>query len=62
VAGAWWPARTARALPPAATLKGWGRGPGACARLAGLALLAASAAASVPPIGGIPLAAYVAVG
>ncbi len=64
VAGAWWPARTARALPPAATLKGLGAVVQAPARAwTGLALVAASALlASVPPIGGIPLAAYVAVG
>lgn len=64
VAGAWWPARTARALPPAATLKGLGAVGQAPARAwAGVVLIAASALlASVPPVFGIPLAAYVAVG
>ncbi|MEG2046359.1 MAG: FtsX-like permease family protein, partial [Comamonas sp.] len=64
VAGAWWPARTARALPPAATLKGLGAVGQAPARAwTGMVLIAASALlASVPPVFGIPLAAYVAVG
>lgn len=64
VAGAWWPARTARALPPAATLKGLGAVGQAPARAwTGLVLIAASALlACVPPVFGIPLAAYVAVG
>ena len=64
VAGAWWPARTARALPPAATLKGLGAMVQTPARAGvGMVLIAASALlALVPPIFGIPLAAYVAVG
>ena len=63
--GAWWPARAAQRLPPAQTLKGLGmalaRGN---ARLAGLgaAMLAASTLlALAPPVGGIPVAAYVSV-
>ena len=64
MAGGWWPARQAMELPPAATLKGVGGGAEQPARaVPALALLAASVAlAFVPPIGGVPLAAYVAVG
>lgn len=62
--GGWWPARQAQALPPAQTLKGLG----AMARTPhrpwpALALLLASGLlALVPPIAGLPIAAYVAVG
>ena len=62
--GGWWPARTAQALPPAQTLKGLGAtgGPQRGAWL-GMVLIAAGAfLASAPPIFGIPLAAYAAVG
>lgn len=63
VAGGWWPARQAMELPPAATLKGQGAGAERAARgLPALLLMAASVAlAFVPPVAGIPLAAYVAV-
>src|SRR5690606_26844304 len=62
--GGWWPARSAQALPPAQTLKGLGsldsaRGSG----WIGIVLIAVSGLlASVPPVFGIPLAAYAAVG
>ncbi|CAB5657236.1 outer membrane-specific lipoprotein transporter subunit LolE [Delftia tsuruhatensis] len=63
VAGGWWPARQAMELPPAATLKGQGAGGERAARgLPALLLIAASVAlAFLPPVGGIPLAAYAAV-
>jgi putative ABC transport system permease protein len=64
LAGGWWPARNAQALPPAQTLKGPGPGgqraqpghrwPGAAGCRALLAL--------APPIAGVPVAAYVSVG
>ena len=62
--GGWWPARHAQQLPPAQTLKGLGAQAGRGARAwIGLVLIAASALlAKLPPIFGIPLAAYVAVG
>ncbi|WP_218242797.1 FtsX-like permease family protein [Comamonas fluminis] len=64
LAGAWWPARSAMDLPPAATLKGLGSNHEAQPRIwPALALLAASVAlAFMPPVAGIPLAAYIAVG
>ncbi|MEO7885659.1 MAG: ABC transporter permease, partial [Polaromonas sp.] len=62
--GGWWPARAAQKLPPAQTLKGLGAaantGSGhwfSIILIAGGALLAL-----VPPLFGIPLAAYVSVG
>ncbi|SOE34790.1 FtsX-like permease family protein [Delftia acidovorans] len=60
VAGGWWPARQAMELQPAATLKGQGAGSERAARgLPALLLMAASVAlAFVPPVAGIPLAAY----
>jgi putative ABC transport system permease protein len=63
VAGAWWPARQAMELPPAATLKGVGNGMEPRARAwPALALLAASVLlALMPPVAGVPLAAYGAV-
>lgn len=63
VAGGWWPARQAMELPPAATLKGQGAGSERAARgLPALLLMTASVAlAFVPPVAGIPLAAYAAV-
>ncbi|MBI5258405.1 MAG: ABC transporter permease [Burkholderiales bacterium] len=63
VAGAWWPARAAERLAPALALKGLGSG-GTQAPPAwpGLAALAAGGGlALLPPIGGLPLAAYAAV-
>lgn len=64
VVGGWWPARAAQALPPAQTLKGMGSASGRAGRgWVGLVLIAASALlAALPPIFGIPLAAYVAIG
>ena len=64
LAGAWWPARTAMDLPPAATLKGLGSTHEKTPHLwPALLLLSASVAlAFMPPIAGIPLAAYIAVG
>lgn len=61
--GGWWPARQAEALAPAQALKGLGDAGAAAPPLwPALALLAAGAAlAFAPPIGGLPLAAYVAV-
>jgi putative ABC transport system permease protein len=62
--GAWWPARWAQGLPPAQTLKGLGgvqvvQSHGVIA----LALLACGALmALLPPVAGIPLAAYLSVG
>ncbi|MDR6216358.1 FtsX-like permease family protein [Paracidovorax wautersii] len=62
--GGWWPARQAQQLPPAQTLKGLGAQDGpARSGWVGLLLIAGSALlASAPPVFGIPLAAYAAVG
>ncbi|MGH8803532.1 MAG: ABC transporter permease [Polaromonas sp.] len=62
--GGWWPARAAQRLPPAQTLKGLGLATGAStARWLSIVLIAAGALlALVPPVFGIPLAAYVSVG
>ena len=62
--GAWWPARWAQGLPPAQTLKGLGTAQvnhnhGV---LALALLLAGGMMALLPPVAGIPLAAYVSVG
>ncbi|MBL0424425.1 ABC transporter permease [Ramlibacter alkalitolerans] len=64
MAGGWLPARSAARLPLAQTLKGLGTGlPRGRHHWAGwLALAAAVALALLPPIAGIPLAAYVSVG
>ncbi len=64
LAGGWWPARSAQALPPAQTLKGLGTlGSRAGHGWIGIFLIAAGALlAGAPPIFGIPLAAYVSVG
>jgi putative ABC transport system permease protein len=62
--GGWWPAKAARHLPPAQTLKGLGAaaGPGSGATV-GIVLIAAGALlASAPPLFGIALAAYFAIG
>ena len=63
VAGAWFPARQAEALSPALALKGLGGLAGGAAPVwPGLALLAAGGAlALLPPIHGLPLAAYASV-
>ncbi|MEJ8839174.1 ABC transporter permease [Ramlibacter sp. AN1133] len=64
MAGGWLPARSAARLPLAQTLKGLGTGLPRGRRhwLGWLALAAAVLLAFVPPIAGIPLAAYVSVG
>ncbi len=61
--GAWWPARMAARMAPAQTLKGLGlSAQGSGHASAGLALLAAGVVlAMLPPIGGVPLAAYISV-
>ena len=61
--GGWWPARAAQRLPPAQTLKGLGLAPGAGkGHWLSLLLVAAGALlAMLPPVFGIPLAAYVSV-
>ena len=63
LAGAWWPARTAQRLPPAQTLKGLGAlAPRGQHAIGGAALLLLGGAlALLPPIGGVPLAAYLSV-
>ena len=63
VAGAWWPARQAEALSPALALKGLGGAVAGRATLwPGLALLLAGGGlALLPPVAGLPLAAYAAV-
>ena len=63
VLGAWWPARQAEALQPAQALKGLGvAAPRPAPRWPGPALLALGVAlALLPPVGGLPLAAYAAV-
>ncbi|HQC94902.1 MAG TPA: ABC transporter permease [Aquabacterium sp.] len=63
LAGAWFPARQAEALAPAQALKGLGaQATGRAPVWPGLALLAAGGAlALLPPIAGLPLAAYAAV-
>ena len=63
VLGAWWPARQAERLQPAQALKGLGAmAPGAAARWPGLLLLTAGGLlALLPPVAGLPLAAYASV-
>jgi putative ABC transport system permease protein len=61
--GGWWPARAAQKLPPAQTLKGLGgAAPNQSSHWLSLALIASSGLlAMLPPIFGIPLAAYISV-
>ncbi len=61
--GGWWPARAAQRLPPAQALKGLGTAArGGSGHAISLGLMGAGAAlALLPPIYGIPLAAYVSV-
>jgi putative ABC transport system permease protein len=60
LAGAWRPARLAQALPPAQTLKGLGvlQGHSAPAWIGPALLLGGCALALAPPVGGVPLGAY----
>jgi putative ABC transport system permease protein len=62
--GGWWPARAAQQLPPAQTLKGLGlAGGGGAGRWLSLFFIVAGALlALLPPVFGIPLAAYFSVG
>ena len=62
--GGWLPARAAQALPPAQTLKGLGLQYGATRRpwLAMVLLGACAVLTVLPPVFGIPLAAYFAIG
>ena len=65
VVGGWWPARATAQIAPALALKGLGGGAANGQRTHALALgimALAVALAWAPPIAGIPLAAYVAVG
>ncbi|WP_298208052.1 ABC transporter permease [Acidovorax sp.] len=64
LAGGWWPARAAQALPPAQTLKGLDTTASQASNgWVGIVLIAASALlASAPSVFGIPLAAYAAIG
>lgn len=61
--GGWWPARAAQKLPPAQTLKGLGMAHHSHAtRWLSVAIIVAGALlALMPPVAGIPLAAYVSV-
>lgn len=63
VVGGWWPARAAQKLPPAQTLKGLGAAPGSGKGhwLSIFLIALGGGLALVPPIFGIPLAAYVSV-
>jgi putative ABC transport system permease protein len=63
LAGAWWPARSAAALPLAQTLKGLGAGMRTAGKPWHALLLIASGAilAWAPPIWDMPIAAYIAV-
>ncbi len=61
--GGWWPARAAQRLPAAQTLKGLGADGGRGATAWGSAVLVAAGLllALAPPVGGIPLGAYLSV-
>ena len=63
LAGAWWPARMAAQMAPAQTLKGLGLADHSASHAgAGVALLLLGGAlALMPPVAGIPLAAYLSV-
>ena len=62
--GAWWPARWAQGLPAAQTLKGLGtvQVTNSHAVLSAVLLVGGALMALVPPVWGVPLAAYVSVG
>ena len=63
VVGGWWPARTAQKLPPAQTLKGLGASAAQGSKhwLSIILIAAGALLAGLPPVFGIPLAAYVSV-
>jgi putative ABC transport system permease protein len=62
LAGGWWPARQAQALPPAQTLKGLGHTEATHSHWISLILIAIGALLTrAPAIFGIPIAAYVSV-
>ena len=63
LAGAWWPARLAQALPPAQTLKGLGTAShhAVSAWVGPALLLCGTVLAFAPPVDGVPLGAYVSV-
>jgi putative ABC transport system permease protein len=62
--GAWWPARLAQRLPPAQTLKGLGalEAHGNHPLVGAALLLTGALLARLPPLWGMPIAAYVSVG
>jgi putative ABC transport system permease protein len=62
--GAWWPARWAQGLPAAQTLKGLGNAPAPQSHVvvAAALLVTGGLLALLPPVWGIPLAAYTSVG
>jgi len=62
--GAWWPARWTQGLPAAQTLKGLGtaQAPQSHVVLAAALLVAGGLLALLPPVWGVPLAAYASVG
>ncbi|MDM7941846.1 MAG: ABC transporter permease [Hydrogenophaga sp.] len=65
VVGGWWPARATARMAPALALKGLGAPAATGARRHALALALVALAAALawaPPVGGIPLAAYLSVG
>jgi putative ABC transport system permease protein len=62
LAGGWWPARQAQALPPAQTLKGLGHSGASHSHWLSLFLIAAGALLTgAPAVFGIPIAAYVSI-
>ena len=62
LAGGWWPARQAQALPPAQTLKGLGQTGAVQNHWFSIFLIAAGALLTrAPPVFGMPIAAYVSV-
>ena len=62
--GGWWPAQAARHLPPAQTLKGLGTAadPGGRPTIGIILIAFGTVLAMAPPIFGMPLAAYFAIG
>ena len=65
IAGGWWPARSSQRMAPALALKGLGSAPvpGPRRHLPALAMITGAVLlALLPPVAGIPLGAYVAIG